>query len=222
MTAPGSNLTSGVLAPRVLSTGRQSARIALVATTALLLGGDHVEITVDVGSGCRLDLVDTAGTVAYDGRGQLSSWAVSIRVAAGGVLQWKAEPFVVATGAEVTRSTTIDVAHGGVALIRETLVFGRCGETGGGLQTRTRVRYGGVELLAEDLDLSDSARRGRPGVLGGHRVVDTVCLLGGRGAAPDPAGSYRLFQLNGPGTVARWLGSELHDSDLSALVGQWT
>ena len=40
------------------------------ATTALLLGGDAVELVVEVGPGAVLDLFDVAGTVAYHGRGR--------------------------------------------------------------------------------------------------------------------------------------------------------
>ena len=49
------------------------ARVGLVATTALLLGGDHVEIDIDVGPGAWLEVVEIAGTVAYDADGVASS-----------------------------------------------------------------------------------------------------------------------------------------------------
>ena len=39
------------LSPRVLSAGPDRARIAFVATTALLLAGDHIDIEIDVGPG---------------------------------------------------------------------------------------------------------------------------------------------------------------------------
>ena len=47
---------------------------ALVGQTALLLGGDAVELDVRVGPGARLELCDVAGTVAYDGRGRSARW----------------------------------------------------------------------------------------------------------------------------------------------------
>ena len=103
-----------------------------MATTALLLAGDDVDIEIDVGAGCRLDLVDIAGTVAYDARrrptdDRRSSWSVRIQVAAGGVLTWHGEPFVAADGSEPHRSTAVDLAGGGIVCLRETLVLGRSG-----------------------------------------------------------------------------------------------
>ena len=62
-------LSASQLAAKVISAGPEHARIGLVATTALLLGGDHVLVEVDVGAGCTLELVEMAGVVAYHGRG---------------------------------------------------------------------------------------------------------------------------------------------------------
>ncbi|MEO5831887.1 MAG: urease accessory protein UreD [Nakamurella sp.] len=217
---PELTLLSTHLSPRTLRSGGNSARIALVGTTALLLAGDHVRIGIAVGAGCHLEIVDTAGTVAYDGRGGASSWTVEITVADGASLVWKAEPFVVADGADVTRSTTVTLAPTGVALLRETLVLGRSGEAGGALYSRTRVTHGGGPLLAEDLDLTDRRSRARVGILGAHRVLDTVGLLGCRPPSSSPA-AVRLFPLAGAGAVARFLGGELHRSGAPGLFRMW-
>ncbi|WP_111768094.1 urease accessory protein UreD [Nakamurella deserti] len=217
---PELTLRTSHLSPRTLRTTADGARIALVGTTALLLAGDHVALGVDVGAGCHLELVDTAGTVAYDGRGGASSWRVDITVADGASLTWKAEPFVVADGADVTRTTRVDLAATGVALLRETLVLGRSGERGGALRSRTRVAHGARPLLAEDLDLTDPVRRHRVGLLGAHRIVDTVSLFGRRPPADPPPG-VRLFPLAGEGAVARHLGGDAHRSGAGALFQHW-
>lgn len=139
------DLRPGALSPRVLSTGPGVARVALVATRALLLGGDRVRVEVHVGEEVELELVEVSGTVAYAGRGRSASWDVAVQVDAGGLLVWDALPFVVADGADVERSTRVALARGGtrgaggVALLRETLVLGRSGEVGGRLRSRTRV-----------------------------------------------------------------------------------
>ena len=217
---PALTLRSAHLSPRMLSSGPTGARIALVSTTALLLGGDAVTISVDVGPGCRLELVDTAGTVAYDAQGEPSSWTVDIRVATGGRLLWKAEPLVVAAGADVTRTTIVALAPGAAMCLRETLVLGRSGEVGGALRTRTRVSHDGRALLAEDLNLGVAGNRERPGILGSHRVVDTVSLLGARGPMCGNAGTQH-FELAGAGSVARFLGRELHLSGVPAIYSRW-
>jgi len=50
-------LTEGPVSPRVLRVADNGARIGLVATQALLLGGDHVRLDVEVGPGAWLELV---------------------------------------------------------------------------------------------------------------------------------------------------------------------
>ncbi|WP_264031645.1 urease accessory protein UreD [Cellulosimicrobium sp. SH8] len=170
------DLRPGALSPRVLSTGPGVARVALVATRALLLGGDRVRVEVHVGEGVELELVEVSGTVAYAGRGRSASWDVDVRVDAGGLLVWDALPFVVADGADVERTTRVSLADGGargergVALLRETLVLGRTGEVGGRLRSRTRV------------DLS------APGATRTPAVVERT----GESAAPD--GSFPAWQ----------------------------
>jgi len=62
-------LTQGPISPRILRVTDNGARIGLVATQALLLGGDHVQLDIEVGPGAWLELVETAGTVAYDADG---------------------------------------------------------------------------------------------------------------------------------------------------------
>ncbi|MCB7136920.1 urease accessory protein UreD [Cellulosimicrobium marinum] len=231
------DLRPGALSARVLSTGPASARVALVATRALLLGGDHVRFEVRVGAGVELELVDVSGTVAYTGRGRAASWDVDADVADGGLLVWDALPFVVAEGADVERRTTVRLGADAVALLRETLVLGRTGETGGRLRASTRVerRTGEPgapagsepawppvrELFVEDLDLGPD--RGLPGILGPARVVDSVLLAGTR-PPPPHAGAGRTplrLDLDGPGAVARHLGASTHDAGLDAVVATW-
>ncbi|MTD15580.1 urease accessory protein UreD [Nakamurella sp. YIM 132087] len=210
-------LRPGLLAPRVLSADATGARIALVATEALLLPGDTVRLDVEVADGGRLEIVETAGTVAYDGAGEPSWWTVRIRLGVGARLRWHGEPFVVADGARVTRTLDLEAADGAEAVFRETLVLGRTGELGGDLLARTRVTLAGEPLLLEDLDLQRSTR-GRPGLLGSDRVVDSVLVLG-RVAGPVSAAAGERFDLHGPGTVLRWTGRDLHRSP---APGWWT
>uniref|UniRef100_UPI003B3A64F7 urease accessory protein UreD n=1 Tax=Nakamurella sp. TaxID=1869182 RepID=UPI003B3A64F7 len=178
--------TPGPVAARVQRVDADGARVALVATTALLLGGDRVEFDVRVGAGGWLDVVETAGTVAYDAQGVTSGWTVRARLGQGARLTWNGEPFVVADGADVLRVTELDLAPGATACLRETLVFGRVGEAGGALRSTTRARLDGTDLLVEDLELADPLVRSGPGLLGSCRVVDSVLLLG-IAAPPEPA-----------------------------------
>ena len=215
-------LTGGAIAARLIRADETGARIGLVATEALLLGGDHIDIEIDVGPGCRLELVETAGTVAYDANGVPSSWTVRIRVGAGGVLLWAGEPFVVSHGANVLRRTSIDLADGAVACLRETLVLGRSGETGGAIRSRMSVRRSERALLEEDLDLTDLQARQLPGILGSARVIDSAVLLGMRAPILPGLSQGQRFDLDGPGSVARSLGSTLVASPIGAVSTQWS
>jgi urease accessory protein len=218
----GCDLRRGALSPHLLEDDGRVVRVALVGAQALLLGGDHVGIRVRVGAGAVLELVETSGTVAYDGRGSAARWTVDVVVAAGGVLVWDGLPLVVATGADVRRSTSVRLGRGAVACLRETVVLGRAGERGGRLRTALRVEDDDGPVLAEDLRLDGS--HPEPGVLGGHRVADSVVLVGRRPVwrpAPGRGPAHTHLDLDQPGAVARSLGHEAHRVVLTELAAAW-
>lgn len=201
-------LTTDHLSPRRLPGPPGVVRVALVAAGALLLAGDEVRIEVVAEGPVQVEIVETAGTVAYAMRGGSARWDVDIRLTDGAGLRWYAEPFVVSAGADVTRTTTARLARGSTARLRESLVLGRYGEVGGTLRTATRAWLDDDLLLAEDLDLSPETRTGWA-ILGPARCLDTVTTLGFR--LPDAA---HTLQLEGPGSIARQLLQEQHQSDL--------
>jgi urease accessory protein len=165
---------SELVRPRVLA--GPGLRIALVQTAACLLAGDDLALEVSVGPGAALELIEPAATIAHHGRsGPAASWSADVRVA--GSLRWTAAPFVVAAGADVTRTLRVDVAAGGVALLRDLLVFGRAGEEPGALRSETELRHAGRPLLVEALDTRDPAFRS-PAVVGDAKVLDTIALVG--------------------------------------------
>jgi urease accessory protein len=205
---PWCTLRGGPLVPRRLPDENGAVRVALVASTALLLAGDRVAVSVRVAEGHRLEVLETAGTVAYAMRGGSARWDVHAEVAESAVLTWGALPFVVADGARVHRSSEVDLAEGATAVLRESLVLGRTGQEGGVLESRSRYRLAGRPLLVESLWLDPDARR-NPAVLAGARCLDTVTVLGRR--LPD---GPDVLQLDGPGSIARRLVDQLHHSGL--------
>jgi urease accessory protein len=209
-------LSTAQLAPRLIARSPRTASIALVAAGALLLPGDQVAIRIRVGAGCLLRLEDIGGTVAYGGRPERSRWVADIELEEGAALVWAAKPLIVSDGAEVVRTTRARIADRAALLIRETTVLGRSGERGGTIRSRTLVDQSGHPLLAEALHASGAAPQ--PGVLGGHGVFDAVVLAGIRPHAETPG----TMMLEGPGAVARHLGSHTHESPLDALSHRWT
>jgi urease accessory protein len=215
ISTPGDPATP-CLRPVLLDSGPRHARVALVPDGALLLAGDAVRVEVEVGRGIRLDLVEPAGTVAFDMRGGDASWDVRISLARDATVVWAGEPFVVASGARVRRSTVVDLQPGARLLVRETLVMGRHGERGGHLE-QVWAAHGpdGVPLLVEETVLDE--RSDRPGILGGHRALGTVVGLGVL-VDPDLCPDGRM-DLEGEGTVWRRLAHEAHRAVLQDAWG---
>jgi urease accessory protein len=152
---------------------------------------------VRVGPGRSLEVVEPGGTVAYAMRGLSARWDVDIEVEAGGRLVWHGEPFVVSQGADVRRTTRVDLGVDASLVLRETLVLGRHGEAPGRLLARTDVHRDGTPVLVEELDSSLG--------LGPHRVVDQCLCLGVSCQAQG-------MVLHSGGRLHRWLGAETHAS----------
>ncbi|AEN13224.1 MULTISPECIES: urease accessory protein UreD [unclassified Streptomyces] len=208
------------LAPRPLLPAADGLHLALVGTTAGLLAGDDLLLRITVGPGARLRLREPAGLVAYDHRGGTSSWRAVVEVAEGGELTWESQPFVVSSGAAVTRTMQVALAPGARMLWRDTLVLGRSGERGGGVRALTRAVHGGRELLVEDLDLTDPDVRELPGILGPNRIVGAVTALGADpGGPPHPS----RMDLAGPGAQIRLLDTRAPavDRELTAVWRSW-
>ncbi len=209
------HLQPGLLRGQIMANNADGCRIGLVATTALLLGGDVVELVVEVGPGAVLDLFDVAGTVAYHGRGRSAAWHTQLTLADGARLRYRGEPLVVADGAEVTRTLVVALSGSARCVLRETVVFGRQGEAGGRLLSRTDASRDGRPIWLEELDLDASGIRNLPGVLGRHRVMDSLVSLGAHPDAPvADLVSYRLPE--DAGSVQRLLADELAGSPLNA------
>ncbi|GAA1857280.1 urease accessory protein UreD [Myceligenerans crystallogenes] len=212
--------SDGLLAARLVARDRVHAEVALVAGGALLLGGDHVVVSVRVDPGCALTLTDVGGTVAYDGAGARCRWDADIRLGAGAVAAWAGLPFVVADGAQAHRTTTVRLGAGSRLALRETVVLGRTGERGGRVVLRTDVADDDGPVLVEEL--SAAGDDPVPGVLGDHTVIDTVVTLHG---GPDPGaggvsgpgaagGDAVVLRLARGGVLSRWLGPATHLSPL--------
>ncbi|HEU5224011.1 MAG TPA: urease accessory protein UreD [Candidatus Lumbricidophila sp.] len=193
-----------------------------------MLGGDQVRVNVTVAAGCALELEDIGGTVAYDGEGLPASWHVDIELGTGATLRWAGLPFVIADGADVTRTLHLKLADDSRATIRETLVLGRHGERGGRVVNVAQVTRAGHPELVESLELRGGS--GVPGITGDHRVLDTVMEFPAANArsatdnAPTANGiapaTHTILELEAGGRIQRWLGAELHRSPLQQVAAE--
>jgi urease accessory protein len=171
---------------------------------------------VAVGEGTRLDLFDIAGTVAYHDRGRPAAWHVQIELADGAELLYRGEPFVVADGADVQRTLRVELAETAGFQLRETLILGRAGESGGRLRSETRLRIADADVWVEDQLLDPDGDRRHPGMLGDRRVLDSMITVWAEVvAAPTGAVGYAL--VGGRGSVVRHLGTDLAASPVPQL-----
>lgn len=210
-------LVGGLLRPQLVLDEPDHVRIGLVATTALLLAGDEVELEVELGSGACLELFDVAGTVAYHGRGRASAWRTRIMLAEQARLRYQGAPFVVAEGADVERTLDLSLDPTANVWLRETVVLGRSGEIGGRLRSRTEVAVAGRQVLLEDQILDPSGIRRSPGMLGSHRVIDTVLEVGTEETGTPPSAAIQFGLVGGVGSITRYLGTDVASSPLQPV-----
>lgn len=203
-----SRMTHGdLLAARPLQTKGNRARIALVGIRTSLLAGDRLEIQVRVGAGVQLEIVEPAGTVAYNAQGERSDWYADLQIEPGATLIWHAESFVAAHGSNAHRSTKANLADDARLLIKENLVLGRSGENEVCLHSATNIHQDSHPMLVEQFTIDETNDR-LPGILAPNRVLGTVIAAGWypQGDTNDP---HRL-DLAAPGVVYRTLGQTAH------------
>jgi len=204
------------------------------------VGGDDLELTVEVGPGAALTLRTVGATVALPGApvpqagaerpgsggaataGSESRLVQRFSVAEGGRLTVLPEPTVIADRARHRVRIEVDVAPGGALLLRDEVVLGRYGEAGGSYRGLLRVDVGGAPLLRHELVLDGGELS--PAI--GARANGSLLVVD-----PDqefrPAGGadWAVLPLAGPGALvtalaedARTLRAWLDGSGLSQLA----
>jgi urease accessory protein len=200
------------LAPRILERGAV-VRAAFVPTQAGPLAGDRDSARIVVGAGAVLALEPVAATLALPGEAR-TVLRLDVTVHAGGRLVLDEGPLIVAAGAHCV----IELEHGAVAAVRETLVLGRDGEAPGALDSQTRVVLAGTALLHDGLRF-DKGADAHVALAPGHRVICTASLLGMRPAEAG-AGIATPLQLHGPGALLRATGPATSATD-AAIEPSW-
>jgi urease accessory protein len=168
-------------APLILR--RTADAVYLVSGAAGPLGGDALELRIEVRAGATLRLRTVAAAVALPGRyGEESRLTVTATVGAGGRLEYLPEPTVAADGAWHRTEVTVRLAADATLLLRDEVLLGRHGERGGACRTRLAVdrdsALGWRPLLRHELDVSgaDAASLG-PAVLAGHRAAGMLLSI---------------------------------------------
>ena len=176
-------------APLVLR--RTPDAVYLVGGAGGPLGGDVLDLRIEVRDGAALRLRTAAASVALPGRrGEESVLTVRADVGAGGRLEYLPEPTVVADGARHRVDVVVRLAAGAALVLRDEVILGRHGERGGSCRARLHVDLAGAPLLRHELAVSgiDPASLG-PAVLAGHRAAGSLLRVepawaGAGGEAP--------------------------------------
>lgn len=199
--------------PRLRSDGPLALResggaVYLVGAGAGPLGGDDLELTIEVGAGACLEIRSAAASLVLPGRrAAVSRLTVRARVAAEGRLVFAPEPAIAAAGCDHRAFADVGLEEGAELFWREEIVLGRHGERPGRYISRFDVTACGVPLLRHELHVDDAATSAA--VLGDAKAVGTV-LLSGRNLAPEPhaAEGLAVLPLAGPGVLVTALAAD--------------
>jgi urease accessory protein len=175
--------------------------VFLVAAAAGPLGGDDLELEIDVGPGTTLALRSAAASVLLPGpQGDPSRLRIRASVAAGGRLDYCPQPTVAAAGCEHRAVATVELEPGGVLRWREAIVLGRYGEPAGHCVSRLDVSIGGAALYRGELAVGSPTDRSSA-VLDGAGAVGSVLLVDAARAQPPPdvRDGLAVLPLAGPG-----------------------
>jgi urease accessory protein len=128
---------------------RQSGgRILLAASAAAPVGGDELELTIDVGPGARAVVGSVAASMVWPGPdGAPSSTTTTCTVGSGGHLDLWLEPTISVAGSHHRAKTLVRLAEGATCRVVEEVVLGRTGEPSGRLDVTLRVERAGLPLL---------------------------------------------------------------------------
>jgi urease accessory protein len=201
-------------APEPWAAGRTDVvRVALTAGAAGPVGGDELDLTIDVGAGSSLVLSEISPTLLLPGpHGEQSRTRVRVRVAAGATLIWLPEPMIAARGCDHLNDVAVQLEPGARLLMREEVLQGRHEEVSGRVRQRVSVRLAGRPLYRQDL-LVGTPEAATPPVIGSHGAVGSILIVDPDWTAHPPAGGVldaeaAVLPLEGPAVLVTALAGD--------------
>lgn len=161
---------------------------AVLANTAGgVAGGDSLKVTVEVEAEGDATVSGQAAEKVYRAIDAPARIGTTLKVAAGGRLEWLPQETILFDGARVARSIDVDLAEDARLLLAEMLVFGRRahGEdfAAGALDDRWRIDRGGAPVWRDRLRVAgEDPAFAAPAGFAGARALATV-IYAGRDAA---------------------------------------
>ena len=187
----------------------------MLPTQAGPLAGDHDRLKIVVGPHATLIVRPVAATIALPGTAR-TRLELEVDVGHGARLVLEEAPLIVTAGCDLERSTTVRLAPGAVAALRDVVVLGRSGESGGRLVSTLRISDADGVVLHDALRLDPATARedAHVALAPGHRVVGTLCVVG-VDFADDPG-----FELARGGALRRATAPDLAALDVE-LMEPW-
>lgn len=197
----------------------------LVNTGGGVVGGDSLDIEVEIGAGASALVTAQAAEKIYRSWGPPARVSSALVVGPAARLEWLAQETILFDGARLDRRLDVDLAEGAELLAGEILVFGRRarGETmrSGALRDRWSVRREGARVWDDALILDDldEAILDKPALFSGARASATlVCAVAEPKKALDIARAALDGATNaGAGVVNGLLVARLLDPDPARL-----
>lgn len=184
--------------------------VHLIGAGAGPLGGDRLELVIEVKAGARLDVRSAAATLALPGHragGPPSRLTVRAHVATGARLVFSPEPSIAAAGCDHRSVAEISLDEGAELVWREEIVLGRHGEPPGRFVGRFDVMTGATPLLRHELRVDADAPS--TAVLGDAKAVGTLLLAGtGLTDRPYATDGLAVLPLAGSGVLVTALAAD--------------
>jgi urease accessory protein len=206
--------------------GHQLAHAVLVHPPGGLVGGDRLDIDLDVQPGAHLLVTTPAATRFYRSNAGEAAQAVSARVAEGARLEWVPQETLAYPACDGRNEVRLQLAPGASLFASEVLGLGlpAAGEPFTRGRLLQHLEIDGLWLDRGVLDATDTALMDGPCGLAGHRVLGTLAyaqttpladvetlLTDARGLLADEpfSGVTHLASPRGAVLLARVLGDEV-------------
>lgn len=167
-------------APAPLSVRRCGDRVLIASTAAMPVGGDELELRIEVGPGAHADIGSVAAGMVWPGVGGAASAMTTLAsVAAAARLDLWLEPTISVVGSRHRMTTRVDLGRTASARVVEEVVLGRSREASGDLTVSIRVERDGRPLVHHQERFGpDAAGAGSAVGVGGARHVLSAVLVG--------------------------------------------
>jgi urease accessory protein len=208
--------------------GPNVCHVIVVHPPGGIVGGDRLDIALDVPAGCHVLATSPGAAKWYRANGRTSRQDVHLAAGPGAAIEWLPQETIIYDDADVMLAHDVDLAAGAVYIGTEVLCFGRqaSGErfTRGHVGQRTRIRIDGRPVWWEQGGATP-ALLASPLGMHGHSVCATLVAVG----KPVPAGLQDAVRAVDPGLavsqvkhvfVARFLGDD-GERARAAMTGAW-